>query len=67
MMIIKICAWCNHPIGIIARFKAFFRHRSQVSHGICWHCKEKQLKRLESILENKKKCVEEHTVRQELA
>ncbi len=67
MILIKICAWCNHPIGIIARLRALFKQNSQVSHGICWSCKEKQLKRLENILENKKKCIDEQPVGQGIA
>jgi len=67
MSIIKVCAWCNKPIGFFSRYFGYLKIKVQVSHGICWDCKEEQLKRLENVSESKKYRADEQPVGQEIA
>ncbi len=50
MLMLKKCAWCERPIGLKSRFLNLVQWYHMVSHGICWRCKEDQLKRLDKIL-----------------
>ena len=45
-MVLRICAWCNRPIGVLSRLTSFLNIHDRTSHGICWSCKEEQVNRL---------------------
>jgi hypothetical protein len=45
-MVFRVCAWCNRPIGCVSRLVSIFKLPERVSHGICRHCKEDQISRL---------------------
>jgi hypothetical protein len=46
MKVTRICAWCKRPIGLRSRLIILLGLTSQISHGICAHCKNEQLDRL---------------------
>lgn len=50
MLMLKKCAWCQRPIGLKSHFLNFVQWYHMVSHGICWRCKEEQLKQLDKVL-----------------
>lgn len=47
-MVLRICAWCERPIGLASKIRALYKTPERVSHGICWTCKEEQINRLEA-------------------
>ena len=66
MSIIKVCAWCNQPIGFFSKYLGYLKFDTQVSHGICLDCKEEQLKRLENVLTREGYRIVEQPVKQKI-
>jgi len=50
---IKICAWCNKPMGLLSRFYRLFKMHKEISHGICWECHDRQVKKLRKLAAQK--------------
>jgi hypothetical protein len=49
MKMIKVCAWCKKPMGLLSWSFRIFRLKKKISHGICWSCHKIQLERLQKF------------------